>query len=120
MRVYLDDDLDSNALIGLLRSAGHEVISPRAAGIRGIDDEDHLRFAAANSLTLLTANAKDFTDLHEEWTKRQLQHSGILIVYRENNPARDMNPRQIAQAVTKIEQSDILIENACYNLNFWR
>lgn len=120
MRVYLDNDLDSNALIGLLWDAGHMVISPRAVGTRGIDDEDHLRFAAANSLTLLTANAKDFTNLHEELTKRQLQHSGILIVYRENNPARDMTSRQIAQALTKIEQSGIPIENACYNLNFWR
>ena len=120
MRIYLDDDLDSNALIGLLRSAGHEAASPRAAGNRGIDDEDHLRFAAANSLTLMTANAKDFIDLHEEWTKRQLRHSGILILYRENNPTRDMTSRQIAQAVTKIEQSGIPMENACYNLNFWR
>jgi hypothetical protein len=120
MRVYLDDDLDSNALIGLLQSAGHEVTSPRGVGNRCIDDEDHLRFVAANSLTLLTANAKDFTDLHEEWTKRQLRHCGILIVYRENNPARDMTYRQIAEAVTKIEQSGMPMENACYNLNFWR
>ncbi|MCG3159630.1 MAG: hypothetical protein JMDDDDMK_00644 [Acidobacteria bacterium] len=120
MKVYLDDDLDSNALIGLLRRGGHNVTSPRAVGNRGIDDEDHLRFAAAQSLTLLTANAEDFIELHEEWMKRQLRHSGILIVYQENNPARDMTFQQIAQAVTRIEQSGVPLENAYYNLNFWR
>lgn len=57
MRVYLDDDLDSNALIGLLQKAGHEVISPRAVGTRGVADEEHLRYAAAHALVLLTANA---------------------------------------------------------------
>jgi hypothetical protein len=43
-----------------------------------------------------------------------------LIVYRENNPVRDMTFHQIAQAVTKIEQSGMPMENACHNLNFWR
>ena len=32
MRLYLDDDLDGNVLIGLLQYAGHEVVSPRAVG----------------------------------------------------------------------------------------
>lgn len=36
MRLYLDDDLDSNALIGLLLQAGHQVVSPRAVGTRGV------------------------------------------------------------------------------------
>ena len=120
MRVYLDDDLDSYALLGLLQHAGHAVTSARAVGNRGIDDEDHLRFAAAHSLALLTANAKDFIKLHKEWMRQQLQHPGILIVYQENNPVRDMTAQQIAQAVTKLEQSGIPLANAYHNLNFWR
>lgn len=35
MKDYLDDDMDSNALIGLLQKAGHEVFSPRTAGAHG-------------------------------------------------------------------------------------
>lgn len=120
MRVYLDDDLDSNALIGLLQQAGHEVVSPRAVGTRGVADEKHLRYAAAHVLVLLTANAEHFIDLHHEWMKQQQEHYGILIVYRENNPARDMSFQQIAQAVTQIEQSGLSLANAFHNLNFWR
>lgn len=120
MKVYLDDDHDSNALIGLLQQAGHDVTSPRAAGTRGIDDSEHLKYAAARGLLLLTGNAEDFLALHEQWMTQQLEHYGILMVYRENDPTRDMSFHQIAQAVTKIEQSGIPMENACYNLNFWR
>lgn len=120
MRVYLDDDLDSNALIGLLRQAGHEVASPRAVGTRGVSDEEHLRYASEHGLILLTANAGDFIDLHEEWMSHQEEHYGILVVYRENNPARDMTFEQIAHAVTRLEQSNLPLGNAFHNLNVWR
>lgn len=120
MRVYLDDDLDSNLLIGLLRQEGHEVISPRTAGTRGIDDEEHLDFATSHNAVLLTANALDFVQLHNECITQQREHLGILIVYRENNPSRDMNCHQIAKAVTRIEESGVPLANAFHNLNFWR
>lgn len=120
MRVYLDDDLDSNALIGMLKQAGHEVFSPRTVGTRGVADEEHLRYAAAHALVLLTANAEDFIDLHYEWMSQHREHNGILIIYRENNPIRDMNFQQIADAVTHLEQSGLPSTNSFYNLNFWR
>ena len=120
MRLYLDDDLDSNALVALLRRAGHEVVSPRAAGTRGAADEEHLRYAASESLVLLTANAQDFISLHDVWRRQRREHHGILIVYRENNPARDMTFQQIALAVTEVERSGLSLMNTFNNLNFWR
>ena len=71
MKVYLDDDMDSNVLIGLLRKAGHEVFSPRTTGTRGQSDQAHLRYAAEHHLVLLTANAGDFIELHERWMPPQ-------------------------------------------------
>ena len=62
MRVYLDDDLDSDTLIRLLQQAGHEAVSPRVANCRGVADEEHLRYAATQGLVLLTANAEHFLD----------------------------------------------------------
>src|SRR3990172_9993352 len=120
MRVYLDDDLDSNTLIGLLRRAGHVVVSPRSVGTRGVADAKHLHYAATHGLVLLTANALDFIDLHYEWMEQKREHHGILIVYRENNPVLDMSFQQIAQAVTQIEKSGLPLANAFYNLNSWR
>jgi hypothetical protein len=118
--VYLDDDLDSNALIGLLRQGGHEVVSPRAVGTRGVTDEEHMLYAATRGLVLLTANAEDFIRLHVEWIVQNRGHSGILVVYRENNPARDMSFQQIARAVTGIERSGSDLVNRVYNLNAWK
>ncbi len=118
--MYLDDDLDSNLLISLLRNLGHEVVSPRVVGTRGARDEDHLRYAADNDLVLMTANAGDFVQLNRKWTDDHIGHSGILIVYRENNPARDMSFQEIAQAVGAVEESRIPIASTCQNLNFWR
>lgn len=120
MRVYLDDDLDSNALIGRLKQEGHEVVSPREVGTRGVSDEEHLRYAAAHTLVLLSANCADFIDRQTEWTRQQREHKGILLVYRDNNAARDMTFQQIAHAVTQIERAGLRLANACHNLNFWR
>jgi hypothetical protein len=120
MRLYLDDDLDSNALIGLLLQAGHQVVSPRAVGTRGVSDEEHLRYASEHALTLITANAGDLIDLYQEWMSHEQEHSGILVVYRENNPVRDMTFEQIAHAVTQLEESNLTLKNAFHNLNLWR
>ena len=120
MRVYLDDDLGSDALIAFLSHAAHQVYSPRALETRGAADEEHLDYAAAHEMVLLTANAEDFIDLHHQWMAQHREHHGILIVYRENNRARDMSFRQIAEALSNVEQSGVPLANAFHNLNFWR
>jgi predicted nuclease of predicted toxin-antitoxin system len=120
MRLYLDDDLDGNVLIGLLRHAGYEVVSPRAVGTRGVHDPVHLRYAVDHGLVLRTANAKDFLALHAQWQQDGQEHPGMLLVYRENNPQRDMTFQEIARAVSRLEQVGIPLQNTYQNLNFWR
>ena len=120
MRLYLDDDLDGNVLIGLLQHAGHEVVSPRAVGTRGVHDPVHLRYAADHDLVLLTANAKDFLALHVQWQQDGQEHSGMLLIYRENNPQRDITFQEVARAVSRLEQAGIPLRNTYQNLNFWR
>lgn len=80
MRLYLDDDLDGNVLIGLLQHAGLDVVSPRAVGTRGVQDPVHLRYAADHDLVLLTANAKDFLALHAQWQQDGQAHAGMLLI----------------------------------------
>lgn len=120
MRLYLDDDLDSNILSRLLNQSGHQVISPRAMGNRGIPDEEHLRYAADNFLVLLTANTQDFVRLHQIWLGQSRQHAGVLVVYRESNPARNMSLREVSSAVTRLEEAGVPIASNIHNLNFWR
>jgi hypothetical protein len=120
MRLYLDDDMDANALISVLQDEGHEVMSPRAVVMRGAEDEVHLRYAAAHQCAVVTANVRDFLTLHQTWQEEGQQHAGILALYRENNPRRDITYAQIARAISRLERTRLPIQNTFHNLNVWR
>lgn len=120
MRVYLDDDLDSNIWGRLLSQSGHQVISPRAIINRGVTGQEHLQYAVDNLLVLLTANAQDFVRLHRTWLSQSRQHAGVMVVYRDNNRARNMSFRETYSAVTRLEQAGVPIANNIHNLNLWR
>src|SRR5687768_9898778 len=119
MRLYLDDDMDANVLISVLQEEGHEVISPRAVAMRGAQDAAHLRYAAARQYAVVTANVGDFLTLHQTWQEEGRQHAGILALYRENNPRRDMTYAQMAQAISRLERAGLPLQNTFHNLNMW-
>src|SRR5438874_799577 len=81
---------------------------------------DHLEYAARHRLVLLTHNPQDFIDLHELWKMHERQHSGILLVYRDNNPSKDMTAADIVEALEKLLASGLPIENTVNTLNHWR
>ena len=120
MRLYLDDDMDANELIGLLEHEGHAVVSPRSVAMRGAEDEAHLSYAATEQRVVLTANVRDFLTLHQRWQEEGRAHAGILGLYRENNPQRDLTYAQIARAVSHLERAGLALENTFQNLNMWR
>ena len=89
--IYLDDDLDKNRLIALLRREGWTVISPRAIGTSGFSDEEHLTYCSQRGYPILTRNARDFRQLHEAWQAQGKQHAGILAVYAERDLSKNMS-----------------------------
>ena len=95
---------------------------PRRAGklTKSISIMRQAWFSFAHGDTFFTANAGDFVELHQQWMLRHDNHHGILVIYRENNPVRDMTLQEIAQAIKQIERSGLPLRNSCYNLNFWR
>jgi len=66
LTIYLDDCVDDDHLIAALQKEGFKVFSPRKVGTSGWSDEAHLEFCAQQGFAILTANADDFHDLHEE------------------------------------------------------
>jgi Domain of unknown function (DUF5615) len=76
MKFYLDDDMDSNEIIGLLEHEGYEVISPRRVAMRGAQDKAHLNYAAAEQCVWLTANVRDFLMLHQRGQEDEQSHAG--------------------------------------------
>ena len=107
--------LYAKELVRVLEAAGHQPWSftPRVAEITGREDEVHFRYAAENGLILLTKNSDDFLELHQ----KNSQHSGILLVYQDNDPSRDMSHAEIAQAIANLEQAGVAFVGTCHVLN---
>lgn len=100
--------------------AGYVVVSPRDAGTLGWDDSDHLEYAAQHGHALLTYDPQDFQDWHHLWQSQGRQHSGIFLVYQDNDPSRDMTANDIVRALANLQASGLPITNNIHVLNHWR
>lgn len=116
MKIYLDDCLAAKTLIQLLKKAGFTVIVPEEVGLRGRADEQHFKFCCEKEYSLLTANPSDFLELQ----KKQPRHPGILAVYQDNNPKKDLTFQEMVRVIQKIEKKSISLKNQFIILNQWR
>jgi hypothetical protein len=71
-------------------------------------------------LVLMTKNHDDFLDLHKVVQVAQGTHPGIVIIRLDNDPTRDMTPRQIVTAIAHLEAVGVPLANQIYILNHWR
>lgn len=120
MNLYLDDDTAARRLVALLSNASHAVVVPADVELTGMSDARHFIYAIQQSLVLVTRNHDDFLDLHEVVQTAHGTHPGILIVRFDNDPTRDMTPRQIVTAIFRLESAGVPLENQIYILNHWR
>lgn len=115
-KLYLDDCAYDKELVRLLEQAGHHVITPAHAALTGQADAVHLHYAAAHGLVLLTKNPDDFVELHEA----DADHAGILLIYQDNDPDRDMSNAEIVQAIANLVTAGIPLPGSVQVLNAWR
>ena len=120
MRIYLDEDMIAGHLFNLLQKAGHDVATPTGSGLMGRSDAVQLAFSIREGRVCLTANHRDFEELHTLVQDAHGQHSGIFVVRRENDPTRDLTPKGIVHAIRKLETANIPIPNEYIVLNHWR
>jgi Domain of unknown function (DUF5615) len=122
LNLYLDDCSNSDLLADLLRQAGHQVVRPADApgDLTGADDDEHFAFAAANDLSIITKNPSDFKNLHDA----DSSHRGILAVYQDNDPLRDMSDAEIVKAIANLEAAARSggdpVQGKFHSLNDWR
>lgn len=100
----------------LLRQAGCEVVTPFDADLAGQPDAVHLGYAISQGLILLTKNPKDFEELHT----RSPEHPGILSVYQDNDPTKDMGVADIVRAIQNLIAAEAPIAGQFIPLNAWR
>jgi hypothetical protein len=120
MRLYLDDDSTNPVLIKLLRREGHDALVPADFSMSGAKDPSHLRQAIREKAVLLSHNFDDFKLLHDLLFEGQGHHAGILIVRKDNDPTRDMQPPHIVRALRNLTAAGVPIADQCTILNHWR
>jgi len=116
LRIYLDDCAYDKVLVRLLRQAGYIVVTPFDADLAGQPDVVHFGYAISQDLILLTKNSRDFEELHT----RSPEHPGILSVYQDNDPTKDMSVADIVRAIQNLTAADIPIVGQFIPLNAWR
>ena len=120
MRLYLDDNITDRRVVTHLQRVGHAVVLPTEVGHTGASDAQHFTATIRHRAVLLTQNYKDFIELHDLILTAGGRHPGLLLLYTENDPTRDMTARSIAVAVSRVEAAAVPLENHVYILNHWR
>ncbi|HSZ54420.1 MAG TPA: DUF5615 family PIN-like protein [Tepidisphaeraceae bacterium] len=120
LRIHLDDDSADPLLATLLRRAGHDVVIPSSLGIAGENDPVHLARAIRNRRILLSGIHEDFDELHDLVLASMGHHPGILVVRKDNDKKRDMNPHAIVRAVVNLCASATPLADMLHVLNHWR
>jgi Domain of unknown function (DUF5615) len=97
LRLYLDEDIQSGALIAALRSRGINVLTTSEANMAKSTDDEQLRFAAAAPRVMVTSNIAHFARLHEEWLTAGLVHGGIILVHQQK-----WGPGELARRIIRV------------------
>ena len=82
IRLYIDEDAMSRALVQGLRARGIDVLTVLDCEMKGKSDPEQLAFAAALDRVLYTFNVGDYCQLHTEYAIQGKEHAGIIVVNR--------------------------------------
>lgn len=76
--LYLDENVPP-LVANVLRNERMDIVSAYEVGMVGKDDEEQLRYAAANGRAILTFDQKHFRPLYDAWWFAGRTHSGIIL-----------------------------------------
>jgi hypothetical protein len=79
VRIHLDEDADSYALLTALRHRGLDLTSSREEGLLHFTDEEQLEWATKEGRSTYTYNVSDFCRLHSARMRQGRNHAGIII-----------------------------------------
>jgi predicted nuclease of predicted toxin-antitoxin system len=113
--MLLDEDSQAKYLVNLLLAAGHDIATTSSVDLNNRPDSNVLEFARQNDRVLLTRNCFDYQELHQ----LNPTHSGILAIYQDADSAKNMNYKQIVQAIANLESAGYTIRNQFIILNQW-
>lgn len=81
IKFYLDTHIPK-AVATQLRQQGVEAIRCEEVNLAEADDIEHLEYATAHQLTLVSHD-RDFWAIHTQWLAQNLKHTGIILFHRQ-------------------------------------
>ena len=115
LKLLIDEDSQAKVLVSMLRKAGHNVVTVNELGLMSQPDEVVLDYARQDNRIVLTHNCRDFEALHDT----NPNHSGIFVIYENDNSFKDMSRQEIVRAITNLEAAKIPLANQFISLNHW-
>jgi predicted nuclease of predicted toxin-antitoxin system len=115
LQLLLDEDSQATYLVNLLRAAKHDVLTVNEAGLSSRPDATVLDYARQKGRVLLTRNCDDFEELHQASSV----HPGILSVYQDLDPSKNMSYQAIVKAIANLEAAGYEVKNQFIVLNQW-
>lgn len=116
MRILVDEDSQARRQLEILRAAGHDVVSIAELDRNGSLDSEVFALAQSSRRVLLTHNVVDFHAL----ALAHPDHCGVIAIYRDGDPRKNMTHQDIGRAISKLEASGAPIHGQFHVLNHWR
>jgi predicted nuclease of predicted toxin-antitoxin system len=113
LRILVDEDTQARRLIEMLRADGHDVLTIGEAGVTGIPDASVMELAKVQQRILLTRNCDDFLPIHEA----NPEHSGILAIYQDADPMKNMSYTAIVKAINNLQNTGLSLQAQFIVLN---
>jgi len=112
-RLLLDEHV-GRVFERVLSERGYDVEQAKDVFGELTEDAELLAWCGESGVALLTNNARDFEELHQE-----IDHAGLLLYYEQNRP--DEDPEGLARVVDEVftQYGTEGIENEVVDLDEW-
>ena len=117
VRLYIDEDSMSHALVRALRSRNVDVITAFEAGMIECEDGQHLVFAADQARVLYTFNVRDYYALHTAFLQQNRSHAGLILVRQQHYSAGEQMRRLSKLIATRSAEQ---MRNRVEFLSLWK
>lgn len=107
LRLYIDEDSMSHALVVALRSRGVDVLTPLDVGTTGWTDAEQLQFASEAGCAIFSFNVGDFVQLHSVWqiAGRDHPHAGIILAQQQQFSVGELMRRLLRLVAAKTAEA---------------
>jgi len=106
LRLYLDEDSMTGALVRALRARGADVLTALDAGMIERRDEEHLAFSTAEGRAVYSFNVGHFWRLHTLYLQEGRHHGGIILARQQQYSVRDQM-RRLLRIIAEVRAEEM-------------